>query len=194
MKRNNEEKIARSNKHYTAFIDGGVHFTDVTNPDTFKKTETSTKGTNLLKKDIEKIINDIEEYQPEMIIKEKPPFFWKLNPIFVKDKTEKLTTLFESKLIGEKDEKSYHNDDGIEEYKDDDGGANLDNREDKIREDAVIGFKDYLFTYIFDSDDKDCKCSACRCHTNLNEVWDAYIRDYLYHYYNLKSKSGEVNR
>jgi len=51
-----------------------------------------------MKKEIEKIIKDIEEYQPEMIIKEKPPFFWKLNPIFVKDKTDKLATLFDSQI------------------------------------------------------------------------------------------------
>lgn len=36
---------------------------------------------------IEDVINNNEFWQPKMIIEEKEPFFWRLNPDFVKEKS-----------------------------------------------------------------------------------------------------------
>ena len=43
-----------------------------------------------LKQQIKEILEDNEFYQPEMIIEEKEPFFWRLNSDWVNDKVEQI--------------------------------------------------------------------------------------------------------
>lgn len=48
-----------------------------------------------IKNEIIKILNDCEYWQPKMIIEEKEPFFWKINPDWLEDKSNRLSELFE---------------------------------------------------------------------------------------------------
>ena len=48
-----------------------------------------------IKNEIIKILNDCEYWQPKMIIEEKEPFFWEINPDWLEDKSNRLSELFE---------------------------------------------------------------------------------------------------
>jgi hypothetical protein len=57
-----------------------------------------------LRDKIAKIINENEYYQPVgkkdscFIIEQEEPFFWRLNPNWVKDKADQIFTLFEKEI------------------------------------------------------------------------------------------------
>ena len=47
---------------------------------------------------IREILEDIDYYQPGMIIEEEEPFWFRMHPDWVKDKTEQLTTLIQEEV------------------------------------------------------------------------------------------------
>lgn len=50
-----------------------------------------------MKNKLKDILNDNEFYQPAMIIEEKEPFWWRLNPNWVEDKVKQIEKLYASK-------------------------------------------------------------------------------------------------
>ncbi|NLD16969.1 MAG: hypothetical protein GX666_05215 [Tissierellia bacterium] len=51
---------------------------------------------NNMKNKIKNILNDTEFWQPQMIIEEKEPFYWRLNPDWVEEKTKAIMKLIEA--------------------------------------------------------------------------------------------------
>jgi len=52
---------------------------------------------NKLYKKIEEILNnDQEAWQPDMIIERKEPFYWRISPRWIKEKTKQIVNLMES--------------------------------------------------------------------------------------------------
>ena len=51
---------------------------------------------NNMKNKIKNILNDTEFWQPKMIIEEKEPFYWRLNPDWVEEKTKAIMKLIEA--------------------------------------------------------------------------------------------------
>jgi len=51
---------------------------------------------NKLFKQIEEILNDQELWQPDMIIERKNPFYWRISPSWIKEKTKQIVNLLES--------------------------------------------------------------------------------------------------
>jgi hypothetical protein len=57
---------------------------------------------NNMKNKIKNILNDTEFWQPKMIIEEKEPFYWRLNPDWVEEKTKAIMKLISNPVKEER--------------------------------------------------------------------------------------------